>query len=90
MAKEVQNPPYIESWFGVDDLLLSGINATNQSNNVKMNISQIVENKVQSFDFFTIHGISYVVNHGAWHLTADNNEKRKLTCLFEKSKPECI
>jgi predicted outer membrane repeat protein len=78
---------YIGNWLGVGDLLLSLENDPVTKDDVYY-ISQIIDGSWHSTEFFRLpSSIFDHTNPGDWHITASEDEKRVLTCLFDQALP---
>ncbi len=71
-------------WLGVSDLLLTS--AADPSDDDVFHIAQIISGEWFSTEFFRLPDAIFQRAGGeAWHITASEEEKRSLTCLFDQA-----
>ena len=73
-------------WLGVSDLLLTS--AADASDDAVFHIAQIIDGEWFSTEFFRLPKAAFErVRDHDWHITASEEEKRSLTCLFDQAVP---
>jgi hypothetical protein len=73
-------------WLGVSDLLLTS--AADPSDDDVFHIAQIIDGEWYSTEFFRLPDAAFQrAGDEDWHITASEQEKQSLTCLFDQAVP---
>lgn len=87
-----QQLPSILGWLGVSDLFMLSQFDLDTHIHTRL-IGEIIQGKWYTTEFFTLDGDTLiigparVIRSGSWHLKADDDERRKLSCLFDQARP---
>jgi hypothetical protein len=74
-------------WLGAGDLLLSATREQGTGDGVYY-IAQIINGNWHFTDFFRLPASMFDrTGNGDWHITASEEEKRELSCLFDQAQP---
>jgi hypothetical protein len=87
-----QELPSVLGWLAVSDLFMLSQYDLDTHIHTRL-IGEIIQGKWYTTEFFTLDGDTLITRHvpvissGSWHLTADDDERRKLSCLFDQALP---